>query len=83
MAAHHLVLVLLCEGEGEREGGGRRGRDRGGQRRRERGREAVVYEDSVHITALIIHLSLTITPDTHTVSEVDPLFKEGYTDTIG
>ena len=33
-----------------------------------RGREVVVYEDTVHITALIIHLSLTITPDTHTHS---------------
>ena len=68
MAAHHHVLVLLCEGEGETEGG------------REGGRERVVYEDTVHITALIIHLSLTITPDTHTVflmSELDPLFKEG------
>ena len=35
---------------------------------------------TVHITALIIHLSLTITPDTHTVvlvSELDPLFKGG------
>ena len=56
--------------EGEREGGGgkrRRGRDGGGKRRRGRGaREVVVYEDTVHITALIIHLSLTITPDTHT-----------------
>ena len=37
-----------------------------------------MYEYTVHITALIIHLSLTITPDTHTVflmSELDPLFK--------
>ena len=45
-----------------------------------------MYEDTVHITALIIHLSLNITPDTHTVflvSELDPLFEEGYTDTIG
>ena len=64
MAAHHHVLVLLCEGEGEREGGGR---DGGGEKGEEgRGREVVMYEDTVHITALIIHLSLTITPDTHT-----------------
>ena len=101
MAAHHHVLVLLCEGEGgeggrreergRREGGegeerGRRGREKrgrngGGEKGEEgRGREVVVYEDTVHITALIIHLSLTITPDTHTVvlvSELDPLFKEG------
>ena len=35
-------------------------------KREGRGREVVVYEDTVHITALIIHLSLTITPDTHT-----------------
>ena len=34
MAAHHHVLVLLCEGEGEREGGRerKRGRDGGGEK---------------------------------------------------
>ena len=74
--------------EGGREGGreGEIGEERNGWRGRERRgrgvREAVVYEDTVHITALIIHLSLTITPDTHTctvflMSELDPLFKEG------
>ena len=73
MAAHHHVLVLLCEGEGGREGGRREERKgwRGRERRRGRGaREAVVYEDTVHITALIIHLSLTITPDAHSVPRV-------------
>ena len=76
MAAHHHVLVLLCEGEGEgegregeREGGGRRGRDGGGKRRRGRGaREVVVCEDTVHITALIItYLSLSHLIHTHSV----------------
>ena len=69
MAAHHHVLVLLCEGEGGREGGRREERKgwRGRERRGRGAREAVVYEDTVHITALIIHLSLTITPDTHSV----------------
>ena len=61
-------------GEGEkREGGmeGERGRDGGGEKGEEgRGREVVVYEDTVHITALIIHLSLTITPHTHSVPRV-------------
>ena len=57
--------------EGEKRGRGAR-----------EGGTVVMYEDTVHITALIIHLSLTITPDTHTctvflVSELDPLFKEG------
>ena len=83
MAAHHHVLVLLCEGEGERgrreggegekrEGGmeGERGRDGGGEKGEEgRGREVVVYEDTVHITALIIHLYLTNT-HTHSVPRV-------------
>ena len=62
MAAHHHVLVLLCEGEGG-EGERREERERGGRRG---AREVVVCEDTVHITALIIHLSLTITPDIHT-----------------
>ena len=57
--------------EGEKRGRGAR-----------EGGTVVMYEDTVHITALIIHLSLTITPDTHTctvflMSELDPLFKEG------
>ena len=71
------MFLYWCEGEGGREGGRReergrrgrekRGRDGGGEKGEEgRGREVVVYEDTVHITALIIHLSLTITPDTHT-----------------
>ena len=81
MAAHHHVLVLLCEGERGRERKEREGW-RGRKGEEGRGREVVLYEDTVHITALIIHLSLTITPDTHTctvflMSELDPLFKEG------
>ena len=65
-------MFLYCCVRGRergREEGGRekRGRDGGGEKGEEgRGREVVMYEDTVHITALIIHLSLTITPDTHT-----------------
>ena len=50
--------------ERERGEGGIEG-ERGGEGEG-RKREAVVYEDTVHITAQIIHLSLTNTPDTHT-----------------